>query len=579
VLLADAMQSNPFSTDAYFARRQPRSVLCLPIMRRSTLIGLLYLENNLATHAFTSERVTVLELLASQAAISLENALLYSEVREREGRIRRLVESNVIGVHFWDLSGGITEANDAFLRTVGYSRQDLLSGNVSWASMTPPEYRAADAHAVEELAQSGTFQPYEKEYVRKDGERVAVLLAGAAFEGSSEQGVAFILDLTERKAAEAELARSREVLREQASLLDLTHDTVFVRDMNDIITYWNHGAEELYGWCREEAVGKTAHQLLQTRFPEALAEINAQLLRTSRWEGELVHTKRDGAQVVVASRWALQRDERGDAVAVLETNNDVTEQRRREREREEMQRRLQQAAKMEAVGRLAGGIAHDFNNVLSGILGYGETLVEEAPEASPLRRYAQNMLTAANRGRGLVEQILGYSRSQRGKRTPVDLVGVVAETLELVRGSLPANIHLDASASESPFVVLGDPTQLHQIVMNLCSNAIQAMGGGGTLRVALDAADLPAGCTLSHAAVGSGRYVRLTVEDHGSGMDEATLSRIFEPFFTTKEVGRGTGLGLSIVYAIITDSGGGIDVKSAVEQGTTFAIYLPLAKM
>ncbi|MEA2783844.1 MAG: hypothetical protein QOK29_5442, partial [Rhodospirillaceae bacterium] len=220
VLLADATQSNPYSTDDYFARRQPKSVLCLPIMRRSTLIGLLYLENNLAAHAFTSERLTVLELLASQAAISLENALLYADLRqenserkqaeealrEREARIRRLVESNIIGVHFWDLGGGLTEANDAFLRTVGYSRQDLLSGNFSWASMTPPEYRAADAHAIEELEQSGTFQPYEKEYIRKDGERVAVLLAGAAFEGSSDQGVAFILDLTERKLFEKVLA-------------------------------------------------------------------------------------------------------------------------------------------------------------------------------------------------------------------------------------------------------------------------------------------------------------------------------------------------------------------------------------
>jgi PAS domain S-box-containing protein len=580
VLLADAAQSNPFSTDDYFARRQPKSVLCLPILGRSTLIGLLYLENNLATHAFTSERVNVLELLASQAAISLENALLYTRLREREARIRRLVESNVIGVHFWDLSGGLTEANDAFLRTVGYSRQDLLSGNVNWSSITPPEYRAADAHAVEELARSGTFQPYEKEYIRKDGERVAVLLAGAAFEGSSDEGVAFILDLTERKAAEAELARSEGVLREQASLLDLTHDTVFVRDMNDVITYWNHGAEELYGWQREDAVGRTAHQLLQTRFPEPLAQIDAQLFRTNRWEGELIHTKRDGAEVVVASRWALQRDERGNPVTVLETNNDVTEQRLGERVREEMRGRLQQAAKMEAVGRLAGGIAHDFNNVLSGILGYGETLVEETPEASPLRRYAQNVLTAANRGRALVEQILLYSRSQRGKRKPVDIAAIAAETLDLVRGTLPANIRLDLSVPESRLVVLGDPTQLHQVLMNVCSNAIQAMGGGGgALRVALDDADVPEGRALSHGALGQGHYVRLCIQDRGCGMDEATLSRIFEPFFTTKETGRGTGLGLSIVYAIIADWGGGIDVKSAPGQGSTFTIYLPLVEV
>jgi len=234
VLLADATLSNPFSTDDYFVRRQPKSVLCLPIMRRSALIGLLYLENNLATHAFTSERLTVLELLASQAAISLENALLYADLqqenserkraeealrdRDREGRIRRLVESNIIGVFFWDLASGITGANDAFLQSVGYSRQDLLSGNIGWAGMTSPEYSAADAHAIEELVQSGTCQPHEKEFIHKDGKRVAVLIAGATFEGTSEQGVSFVLDLTRRKKAEAELARSEAYLSEAQRL-------------------------------------------------------------------------------------------------------------------------------------------------------------------------------------------------------------------------------------------------------------------------------------------------------------------------------------------------------------------------
>jgi signal transduction histidine kinase len=256
---------------------------------------------------------------------------------------------------------------------------------------------------------------------------------------------------------------------------------------------------------------------------------------------------------------------------------DVTERRQAEEELRRLESRLRQAEKMEAVGRFAGGIAHDFNNVLSGILGYGETLVEETPEGSPLRRYSQNVLTAANRGRALVEQILDYSRSQRGKRSPVDIVGVAAETLELVRGSLPANIRLEASVPASPLVVIGDATQLLQVAMNLCSNAIQAMSGGGTLRVALEAADAAAERTLSHGTLRPGRHVCLSVEDSGSGIDEATLSHIFEPFFTTKEIGRGTGLGLSIVYAIVADSGGVIDVKSVVKQGSTFAIYLPVA--
>jgi len=634
-----------------------------------------------------------------------------------------------------------------------------------------------------------------------------------------------------------------EVLREQASLLDLTHDTVFVRDMNDVITYWNRGAEERYGWAKQEAVGKVSHQLLQAIFPVPIEEINAELLRVDRWEGELIHTRRDGTPVVVASRWALQRDQARKPAAILETNNDITERKRwrslaealpqlvwaatpdgacdyfstqwteytgvpeagllgwrwmemlhpddrentrkvwadsvagrrpydveyrvrrhdgaygwfktrgtpirdsegriikwfgtctditesetryrnifqtvgvsiweedfsqvkaaidalknrgiqdfrqylcanpqfvqqaismvrivdvndvtlklfaaeskaellaslhkvfppetqqvfvgeliaiaegrtsfeaetvlqtlkgelltvlftmtfppppagfesvlvsvtditerklAEAERERLGQRLRQAEKMEAVGRLAGGIAHDFNNVLAGILAYGEMLFEESPGDSPLKRYAQNVLTAATRGRALVEQILAYSRSQRGQRAPVEAAHVVAETLELVRGSLPANIRLEASAAELPLVVIGDATQLHQVVMNLCSNAIQAMSGGGTLRVALEPVDLSAERTLSHGTLRPTRYVRLTVADSGTGMDETTLSRIFEPFFTTKEFGRGTGLGLSLVYTIVTDLGGAIDITSAPGQGSTFAIYLPHAEV
>jgi PAS domain S-box-containing protein len=216
VLLDDARQSNPFSADDYLTRRQPKSVLCLPLIRRSELIGLLYVENNLATHAFTPERVTVLELLASQAAISLENAMLYAELREREARIRRLFDSNIIGIFFGDLAGNATEANDAFLQIVGYTRQDLLSGKIDWADMTPPEYRATDARHVEALRRTGTCQPFEKEYIRKDGRRVPVMVGSAILEDSQEKGLAFVLDLTERKRAEEQL---------QALQAQLTHAT------------------------------------------------------------------------------------------------------------------------------------------------------------------------------------------------------------------------------------------------------------------------------------------------------------------------------------------------------------------
>jgi signal transduction histidine kinase len=267
------------------------------------------------------------------------------------------------------------------------------------------------------------------------------------------------------------------------------------------------------------------------------------------------------------------------AVSYADLLQEYTDQKRAsQEERERLEQRLRQAERMEAVGRRVGGIAHDFNNVLAGVLAYGEMLFEETPADSKLKRYAQNVLTAATRGRELVEQILTYSRTQRGARVPVDLTEVVAETLELIRGSLPASIFLEASAPKAPLVLIGDATQLHQVAMNLCSNAIQAMSMGGTLRVTLEAAELPTQA-LSHGTLEHGRYVRLTVADSGSGMDENILAHIFEPFFTTKEVGKGTGLGLSLVYAIITDSGGAIDVQSAPQQGSTFTIYLPQSQV
>jgi PAS domain S-box-containing protein len=212
VILDDASAENPFSADPYLRQQHARSILCLPLLNQTTLIGMLYLENNLAPRVFAPARIAVLKLLASQAAISLENTRLYRDLAEREAKIRRLVDANIIGICTWELEGRIIEANDAFLHLVGYDREDLVSGRVSWRELTPAEYRDADDRRVAQLKATGTAQPYEKEYFQKSGRRVPVLVGAALFEGRLEEGVAFVLDLTARKRAEEALHQAQAAL-------------------------------------------------------------------------------------------------------------------------------------------------------------------------------------------------------------------------------------------------------------------------------------------------------------------------------------------------------------------------------
>ncbi|WNC94904.1 AAA family ATPase [Paraburkholderia sp. FT54] len=213
VILDDASTQSPFAADPYIRQRQARSVLCLPLLAQAKLIGVLYLENSLAPHVFSPTRIAVLKLLASQAAIALENARLYRDLAEREGKIRRLVDANIVGIVIWDLEGRILEANDAFLRIVGYDRDDLTSGRLRWTELTPPEWLERDRRGIPALRETGALQPFEKEYFRKDGSRVPVLIGVAMFEEHGTQGVGFVLDLSERKRAEADL---REVQTELA---------------------------------------------------------------------------------------------------------------------------------------------------------------------------------------------------------------------------------------------------------------------------------------------------------------------------------------------------------------------------
>jgi PAS domain S-box-containing protein len=376
--------------------------------------------------------------------------------------------------------------------------------------------------------------------------------------------------------ARRERAIARGWQRYQAMIEHSSDALILSRPTTGGIQYASPAIERVLGYTLEDLRGREVMDIVHPDDVERAMKLRAELLHAPG-KVSVDETKvlcKDGSW-----RWMeLTRSNllhESSVRAVVFNFRDITERKQAEAERQRLEGRLRQAEKMEAVGRLAGGIAHDFNNILGGILGYAEMLAESAPPGSPLKRYADNVLTGANRASGLVEQILSYSRSQRGRRAPVELGRIVAETLELVRGSLPPGIRLESDFSGPGIHVVGDATQLHQVTMNLCTNAIHAMPQGGVLRVRLDCEQVEQERALAHATLHAGAYARLSVEDSGTGMDEATLARIFEPFFTTKEVGKGTGLGLALVYGIVTDSAGAIEVDSSPGRGSRFVIYLP----
>jgi PAS domain S-box-containing protein len=327
VILDDALAQNPFSADEYIRQKHARSVLCLPLVKQTKLIGALYLENNLASHVFTPARISVLELLASQAAISLENARLYNDLREREARIRRLVDSDIIGIMMWDIEGRILDANEAFLHMVGYSRDDLISGGLRWTALTPTEWNYAHERAAAEVAATGSHKPFEKEYVRKDGSRVPVLLGGAAFDERRDQGVSYVLDLTERKRAEEALRESEERWR---AVFENNPTMYFMLDAAGTIVSVNpFGAEQL-GYTVDELIGCPVQNVFHEADRDAVRRNVAccfeQLGRTMSWEFRKLRKNGTVLWVRETAR-AMPIKNRPVALIVCE---DVTERKRAE---------------------------------------------------------------------------------------------------------------------------------------------------------------------------------------------------------------------------------------------------------
>lgn len=349
--------------------------------------------------------------------------------------------------------------------------------------------------------------------------------------------------------------RSSHRLREQASLLDKAQDAILVTDLDRRLTFWNKGAERVYGWTADDAIGRSITDLL---YPDGDAREVQQafqnVVKTGEWTGELQPHTKAGRRVTIESRWTLVRDGAGEARSILSINTDVTDRRH-------LEQQFYRAQRLESIGTLAGGIAHDLNNVLAPIM-LGMGVLKDRLTDDDSRDVLATISNSAKRGAEMVAQVLSFARGQEGRRVEIRVDELVADVVRIARDTFPKNIDLVTMVDPLVPPIIGDPTQCHQVLVNLCVNARDAMPDGGTL-------------TLSaHAAR---NYVVISVDDTGSGIAPAVIDKIFDPFFTTKEAGKGTGLGLSTSQTIVRSHGGYIEVTSEANRGTRFAIYLPVA--
>jgi len=413
---------------------------------------------------------------------------------------------------------------------------------------------------------------------RKDGTEVIVEACISPLRNEKGEiigAVGIKRDLTERKQIERQL-------RYQAQLLENVSDAVVAVDNEYCITAWNTAAEKLYGWTAAEVLGKPIYQVLKYRY---LGDVNDEtvldVLRTAgKWVGEVIQKRKDGTEVIVEACVSYLRDEKGDIIGMVSINRDLTEQKHYQQERQRLYEQLQHLQKMESIGRLAGGIAHDFNNILAAILGNVKMATEKTSDEKVLK-YLSRIKAVSERASALTQQLLGFARQGKYEVTAVDLQDCVRNVVEMLEHTIDKRIEVVVEPASVPTKVMGDRTQLEQVILNLAVNAIDAMmptlekKQSGILRFSWCSGVREEIKTINTHLLPNQPYLCLAVSDSGIGIPKDIQKKIFEPFFTTKEIGKGTGLGLAMVYGIMQNHHGAVHVESEVGKGTTFELYFP----
>ncbi len=484
--------------------------------------------------------------------------------QENEARLTGLINSAMDAIISVNEQQQIVLFNPAAEQMFGYAQAEIMGEPLTL--LIPARFHAGHEKHIQRFGETGTTTRAMGALnaisgVRNSGEEFPIEASISQVEANGQKLFTVILrDITRRQQAEARL-------REQAALLDYAQEAIATCDLNGCVRFWNHGAERLYGWQFAEVAGRNLRDDLY-RGEFAAAEQAARTLHEKgEWRGELRQFTKDGRELVVESHWVLVRDDARAPQLILIINNDITEKK-------QLEAQFLRAQRMESIGTLAGGIAHDLNNILSPLsMGLQMMQMKYADD------YAQKMLgmmtTNVQRGAEMVKQILQFARGVGGERIALQPKHIVKELIKMLAETLPKSITIKQQLTENPALVLGDATQLHQVLLNLCVNARDAMPTGGTLTISLENTEIKANYMPVAPDAKPGLYVVLNVTDTGEGIAPEHLERIFDPFFTTKAPGKGTGLGLSTVFGIVRAHNGFITVESAIGRGTQFKVHLP----
>jgi PAS domain S-box-containing protein len=497
-------------------------------------------------------------------------------VRQIEEHFRAASQASPDSVAINRLSDGLyVEVNDGFTEITGYSRAEVV-GRTSlelniWAD---PQERAAMA---QQLVENGVVQNFEGHFRRKNGR---VLIGNMSCRMVTLNGephnLSVTRDMTAWKLAErtlvereASLAEAQQLSRTLMAAIEQAAEDIMITDPDGNIQYCNPSFQRITGYSGADVIGKNPRFLKSGRHD---AEFYRQMWETMKagktWTGRFTNRRRDGSLVIEDATISPISDASGKPQGYVAVKRDVTEQL-------ELEAKFQQAQKLESIGRLAGGVAHDFNNLLTLINGYTDFLLSGLNANDPLRSDAEEIKNAGARAASLTKQLLTFSRKQVIEPRALDLNATIRESAPMLRRLIGEDVALETHLDASLGLVMTDPDQIHQVIMNLAVNARDAMPDGGKLDIHTMNVELGANAASVYPDAKPGRYVKTMVTDTGIGMDDHTREHIFEPFFTTKEPGKGTGLGLSTVYGIVRQSGGWIDVRSVVGVGTSFKIYLP----